>query len=78
MCDMMHTEGSASVIIQDRSRAMTSRLKESLDVLGDGGTVDSVCLTGVLWARVFSGGGIVDDFTGVDISSAACDFFAFF
>ena len=30
-----------------------------------------------LLAGVFFGGGIVDCFTGVDISSAACDFFAF-
>src|SRR5277367_5367319 len=78
MCDMMHIEGLTSVIIQVRSRSMTCCLIDSLDGPGDGGiTGDAVCLTGVLWAGVF-GGGIVDSFTGGDVSSVACDFFAFF
>jgi hypothetical protein len=57
---------------------MTSRLMDSLDGPGDVGIAgDAVCLTGVLWAGIFSGGGIVDGFTGVDVSGTACDFLAF-
>jgi|SRR5579859_5142941 len=75
MCDMMHMEGSASVITQLPSRSMTCRLIYSLDAPGDGGTVgDAVCfpgVLGVLCAGGFSGGGIVDGVTGIDVSSGA-------
>src|SRR5277367_730973 len=73
MWDMRHIEGLLFVIIQPRSRSVTSRLMESLDWPGDGGIAgDDGGWTGVLWAGVFLGGGIVDDgVTGVvDISSA--------
>lgn len=58
---------------------MTNRLIDSFDEPGDGGIAgDAFNFTGVLGAGVFSGGGIVDGFTGVDISSVACDFLALF
>src|SRR5277367_2245231 len=51
---------------------MTCRFIDSLDEPGDVGMAgDAVCSTGVLGAGVFPGGGIVDGFTGVDVSSVA-------